>query len=225
MTELEQQLRALAADVEWPATPDAGAGLALSPAPRRRRRGLVVALVAALVGVGVALAVPDARSSILRFLHLGGVTIERVATLPAAEERPLGADLGRPVSPADAATILGAPFRLPRTRGAPVLHENDGTISVLLAAPAPVLLTETATTGLLKKLASISTRVETVEIAPAIDGLWISGAPHVFFGPNAPPRLAGNALVWERDGITYRLEGRSLAKARALELARELAGT
>jgi hypothetical protein len=44
----------------------------------------------------------------------------------------------------------------------------------------------------------------------------------VIFWQEAPPRLAGNVLVWERDGLTYRLEGATLTKERALELARQI---
>jgi hypothetical protein len=221
---VEQSLRALAAELEWPETPELAERLELAPRARSRRRLVLVAVAAALVAVAVAFAVPPARSAILRFLHLGGVTIERVSVLPPAQERPLGEGLGSPVTPARARLILGGPFLLPEVRGTPVLHESDGVVSALLAAPEPVLLTETAFTGLLKKLASVSTHVEQVAIEPGVAGLWISGAPHVFLGPELPPRLAGNVLVWERDGVTYRLEGRSLAKARALELARQVGG-
>ena len=56
------------------------------------------------------------------------------------------------------------------------------------------------------------------------DGLWIAGARHVFVLPAAPPRLAGNVLVWEFGAITYRLEGRGLGKQAALELAAEIMG-
>src|SRR5438093_4497867 len=131
MTELERLLAALAAEVEWPATPDVVGRLDLAPR-RRSRRPLLVAIVVALAAVAVAMAVPDARSAILRFLHLGGVTIERVATLPPAEERPLAADLGKPVTPERAQAVLGDPFLLPRTAGRPVLYERSGIVSTLL---------------------------------------------------------------------------------------------
>src|SRR5262245_19996473 len=198
MAELERELRGLAAHVDWPETPEVADRLDLAQRRRRvRRRALVLALAAALLALAVALAVPDARSSILRFLHLGGVTIERVSTLPAAEERPLAADLGAPITPARAAALLGRPFGLPRVKGTPQLRETDATVSALLATPEPVLLTETAAVGLMKKLASIATRVEQAQIAPGVEGLWIAGAPHVFFGPDLPPRLASNVLLWE----------------------------
>jgi hypothetical protein len=50
-----------------------------------------------------------------------------------------------------------------------------------------------------------------------VDGhraFWLSGAPHVFmFERTSPPgpvadgtRLTGNVLIWEADGVTYRIE-------------------
>jgi hypothetical protein len=227
MTEIE--LRALAGEIEWPATPDFASRLepvlAQRPRPGRRRRALLVALAAAVLAVAVAMAVPQARSSILRFFHLGGVTIERVDTLPPAEERPLAADLGDRVTAEQAALVLGTPFALPRAGQAPALYERSGVVSALLAAPGPVLLSQSRFTGLMKKAAAVSTSVEQVSIAPGAEGIWITGAAHVFFGPELPPRLAGNVLLWEKDGVTFRLEGRTLTRERALELARQIART
>src|SRR5437870_4884494 len=108
MAELERALEQLAADVEWPATP----AFELRHARPRRRR-LVLAVVLVLVALGIAFAVPPARSAILRLFHLGSVTVERVDTLPAAEERPLSASLGVPLTHADARALLGRPFEAP----------------------------------------------------------------------------------------------------------------
>ena len=40
--------------------------------------------------------------------------------------------------------------------------------------------------------------------------------------PSAPPRLAGNTLLWESAGVTYRLEGARLDRQTALAIARSL---
>ena len=45
---------------------------------------------------------------------------------------------------------------------------------------------------------------------------------HVFILPAAPPRLAGNVLVWEYKDVTFRLEGRTLDERTALRVAREI---
>lgn len=213
MTELERSLRAL--PIEWPQTPDLASRLELEP---RRRRALVVSAVAA-VALAAAFAVPDSRSAILRLFHLGGVTIERVQTLPAAEERPLSAGLGKPVGDAGAAHDLGMPF-VPGAHG--TLYENGGFVSTLLAGPHPVLLSEFGSAYMVKKLAAGSP--VSVEIAAGLSGLWIEGV-HVVLFAGASPRLAGNTLLWEHDGITFRLEGHALTEDDALRLARTIIGT
>ena len=226
MPDLEQRLRALAGDVEWPPAPPLA--LQLDPARaagRRRPRPVVLAFAAVAIAVAVALSVPTARSAILRILHLGGVTVEHVGVLPPAQERPLAADLGPSVSSHAAAAALGAPVRAPKLHGTPVLHLRDGVVSVLLATPDPVLLSELRSDfPLLKKIAGSETHVLSLEVGNG-PGLWITGARHLVVLPAAPPRLAGNTLIWVRGSITYRLEGRDLDKATALALAAEIDGT
>ena len=220
--DLERELRAL--DVEWPPTPHLR--LALEPRVRRRsRRPLVAALALALVAIVAALAVPQSRGAILRFLHLGGESIQFVQTLPPAGERPLGAGLGPPVSESEARARIPA-LLLPRVAGRLRLHESGGVVSVVFAhAGRPVLLSELPSGQgyLLKKLAG-TTNAEWVQVR-GTSGLWLSGAPHVFFFPREPARLAGSTLIWETDSTTYRLEGPALAKADALALARSLRDT
>ena len=215
MTELERSLRTLR--VDWPPTPDVASRLELRARPRRR--ALVAAVALAVVAVAAAFAVPQSRSAILRFFHLRGVTVERVGTLPPAQEVPLSAGLGNVVGDEAARQVLGGPF-LPREHG--TLYDQNGFVSTLLEGP--LLLSEFGSPGMLKKFAT--SKVEWVEVEPGIQGLWISGAPHVvFFFPEASPRLAGNVLVWATDRRTFRLEGRGLNRDDALRLAREIMGT
>jgi hypothetical protein len=214
MTELERDLRALR--VDWPEAPDFASRLELGP---RRRRLLVPALAAAaIVAVAAVFAVPQSRSAILRFFHLRGVTVERVGTLPKADERPLAAGLGREIDDATARSTLGGPFR-PAAHG--TLYEREGIVSTLLRGP--ILLSEFGAPEFLKKFAT--SNVEWVQVAPDVQGLWIAGAPHVVFFPGASPRLAGNVLVFATSTRTYRLEGKGLTKEDALAEAREILGT
>jgi hypothetical protein len=225
MSELERKLTALAAELDWPATPPVS--VRLEPAPSGRRRGLALAVALTVLAVALAFAVPDSRSAILRFLHLGGVTVERVTTLPEAEERALGSDLGIPASREEAEAALGGPVVLPRVSGTPQLYVRDGIVSAVLATPEPVLVSAFRSPGggsILKKVAGLSTVVEPATIDAEREGLWIAGGSHVVYWLTAPPRLAGNVLLWEDDGVTYRIEGKELTKERALELARELSG-
>jgi len=225
MSELEQALAALAAEIEWPETPVLE--LRLEPRAPRRRRSWVVAAAVAVLAVVVAFAVPPARSAILRFFHLGGVTIERVDVLPAAQQESLAASLGRPVSDETAAQALGSAFKLPPAKGHPQLYLQDTVVSTLLATPSPVLLTEFRSGGpeILKKLLGASTGMESFQLSDGEPAIWISGAAHIFIGPDAPPRLAGHTLVWVAGNITYRLEGRGLTMDAAVKLAHAIDGT
>jgi len=229
MPELEHALRAVGATVEWPPTPplalprDLAAGRVSSG---RRRRTLVLALAAALLAIGIAFAVAPARSAILRFFGLGGVRIERVTTLPRAAERPLAASLGAPVSHSEAAQLLGEAARLPPGASGARLYASGPAVSTLLETRrGPLLLSELrADPGefLLKKLALGSTHVEWVSVRRPNDAIWLAGARHVVVGPTAPPRLAGNVLLWQAGSITYRLEGRALGRSDAVALARAI---
>jgi hypothetical protein len=56
-------------------------------------------------------------------------------------------------------------------------------------------------------------------------GLWLEGAPHLFFYRDASGiiqtetlRLAGNTLIWEQDGVTFRLEAQ-VSREDALRIA------
>ncbi|MGH2936469.1 MAG: hypothetical protein ACRDL2_18415 [Gaiellaceae bacterium] len=196
--DLERELRAF--EVAWPETP-----AFRFEAPRRRRRPVAVVVLAAVVIAGV-MAVPQSRGAVLRFLHLRGAVIERVDTLPAAQERPLAAGLGEVVTPARVPWVF-VPHAVP------VLHRTpEGIVSFLLSLHGQtVLVSEVRGSSiLLKKLAAGATRVE-----PVPHGVWLSGAPHVFYFPGAPPRLAGNVLLVERGGILVRVEGPGLTKAAA----------
>jgi hypothetical protein len=226
MTELELALVELGRSLELPPTPDLAARVAARIAPRRRLpvRRVALALAAIAVAVGIAFAVPPARSAILRFFGFGAVRIERVQTLPAAQERPLGADLGPTVSPAQAREALHGRLLLPAGGEHATLHlAPGGVVSLLLRSHGRlVLLSELPFAGepALKKVAGEATRIEPAEVdgKPA---LWLTGAPHLYIFPGAPQRLAGNVLIWQRQGITLRLEGR-LTEAQALELAQSV---
>ena len=225
MTELERELRGLAAAIVFPETPEIAANLRLAPRTQRRSRrswrtAVVVVAVVLAVAIAAGLAVPQARTSILHWLGIGEIRIEFVDRLP--EVRP-GAplELGTAIDPAD------APF--PPLRPA-LLGEPDGTyrsgdvVTLLYGTPTQVraLVTEIADSGFTpmvgKKLALAGTRVEFVPIRGSIDpALWISGEPHVVDLPGGPARLAANTLIWTRGRLTIRLEGaETLQQARAI---------
>jgi hypothetical protein len=174
--------------------------------------------------------VPDARSAILRFFHIGAATVEQVETLPPAQQRPLVAGLGPALVREDAEMAAGLRIRLPRGVRPPVrYYARPGLIATLLHVEGtPVLLAEIRDdqTVFAKKAVEKQTTVEPVRIGDF--GLWLEGPQHVLMWRfNSPlvhvveTRLAGNVLIWVRNGVTYRLEG-ALDKSQMLALARKI---
>jgi hypothetical protein len=125
-------------EIAWPETPEFRVRF------ERRRRRWPVAVAVAAAALAAAFAVPQSRGAILRLLHLGAVTIERVDRLPAAEERPLGAYLGPVVDPTAAADELGRRPLVPDLDPPPPLHLANGRIVSLLFTyrGEPVLVSE-----------------------------------------------------------------------------------
>jgi hypothetical protein len=228
MTELERALTSLGEAIDFPPAPD------LRPAVRerleRRRfvRPLAFALALVIVAFGIAMAVPPARSAILRFFHIGAVTIERVQTLPPARERPLAAGLGPalPLDQAEARSGVRLVLHAPRPDR---FYARPGLLATLLEyRGTPVLLAEFQgdQLGITKKLAGPGTTVQPAPIGSF--GIWIAGGKHVLYWETSlgqisriEPRLAGNVLIWIDGGRTFRLEG-ALHEEQMLGLARDI---
>jgi hypothetical protein len=179
-----------------------------------------------VLAIGVAFAVPQSRGAILRFFDIGAERIEFVDTLPPAQQRALDAGLGVPTTLAVARENVRG-LLLPPLDRPPRLYANGLVVSmVFLHRGTPVLLSEVESEQqFLKKLAGGMTEARWVQVRPNVRGVWLSGAPHVFFFPREPARLAGNTLVWNERGTTYRLEAPHLDEKTALDLARALRDT
>ncbi len=129
--------------------------------------------------------------------------------------------------------------------GAPdALYVGDvptaGRVTLAYAPRAGIPVTETTGVGLLltefhatipepviRKTLTAGTNVEQVTV-DGDPGYWISGQPHVltladkngrFFTDHA--RLAGNTLLWQHGGVTYRLES-ALSRNEAIRIAESL---
>ena len=189
-------------EIAWPDTPT------FELRPRRRRWPLAVAI--AFAALAAAFAVPQSRAALLDLFDFGGVTIERVGTLPAAPERSLAADLGPVITRAQARGYAFPPVPV-------TLHlANSRVVSMLFTyAGESVLLSEIPDDypGIVKKIVGPAASIERTS-----RGLWIEGG-HVYLFPQAPPRLAGHVLLWQQNGLTLRLEGRNLTKAQALTIS------
>jgi len=245
MSVLEQQLRDLGRELAFPPEPDLVARVRAATARRGRprwRRPLAIALLALAVAVGAVLAVPDARSTVLRWIGIGSVRVELVDELPALEVQGR-LDLGTEVGAAEARRRFGRPLLRPRGDevGDPdAVYVGAGPsgdrVTFLWGSPAePKLLLQqfrgAVDPALGKKVVQdkklgqgTSVRFATVNGAPAL-GLF--GAPHflMYLDPvTGEPLedqvyLAGNVLLWESGDLTLRLEG-DLTFAEMLRVAR-----
>ena len=239
---LERELVGLGGALEMPEPPDLAARVRAEIAPRRRpverrRWALAVALVL-VAALAAALAIPDARSALLRVLHIGSERIVRVDELPPVEAEPrgLGLALGDEVTLAEARARAG--FELRELEGEPepdrVYLGPRGTVWFLWGSPQSVrlLLAQTSelTVGsppLFEKLVAQGTEVDSVSV-DGRPGWFLSGSPHVVYlldRSGEPVEevawLAENVLVWEEDEVTFRIEG-DIDADRALELAASL---
>jgi hypothetical protein len=235
MTELERRLHALAPYVELPEDPDlqaaVGARIAARRSPRLRRAvALGLALVA--LAIGIAFAVPPARSGILRFLGFGGVRIEFVDKLPVAPVRN-ELDLGLLTTLSAARDAVSYRILISDLLGGPdEVHLRGDQVGFVYRTKEGVklLVTQfpgTETSGLVKKLYTPRTRIFYAPVGGS-PGYWITGAPHAFLYLDKRGRviqqtlyLAGDTLLWQHGGLTLRLEGR-ISLGQALRIARSL---
>ena len=213
MPELEHELLALAAAIDFPATPDLASRVRQRLPDRPQsvwRRRLALAVAVATIAVGATFAVPEARTAILHFFGVGEVRIEFVDRLPEVPPtRPL--DLGATIDPVD------APFPLLRSKllgKADGVYNREGVITLLYGSLQHVHLLVTQIAGspfnpeIGKKLQAAGTRVLFVPIRGATGpGVWITGRPHLVLLPGGAPRLAADTLIWQRNKLTVRLEG------------------
>jgi hypothetical protein len=188
-----------------------------------------------------------ARAAVSGWFHIAGVEITRVqpgGPVPS----PVGTklDLGRRTTLTAAQRHLRFRIALPRYRalGPPDEIYSGGHLRGQVALvyrvragfpPAAgtgvgMLITEFRSdlaVEIIKKLAFLGTTIENVRF-PGAQGVWLTGSPH-FFGyamPDGsiveePLRLAGNTLLWQRDDVTYRLEG-SVSKDIAIRIAESI---
>jgi hypothetical protein len=218
MSELELALQRLGGELDYPQTPELTGRvrerLAEGRRPRTWRRPLVIALAALLVAVAAVLAVPQARSEILDWFGIGGVTVRYVDELPQVEKREANLQLGERMSLAEARELSVFGIRVPRRKGLedPEVYRGDfGQVSFLYGSEDKprLLITQLLGTGSLEKLIRTETDVELLTVGEA-EGAWLEGGEHVVFFPSIGPesqRLAGNVLILERkDGVTVRIE-------------------
>lgn len=244
---LEATLRAIAPHAEYPPTPPLAESVrrrieADGILPRRvtRRpawRPLVAASAIVALAFGTLLAFsPRAREAVADFIGLGGVRIEYgeppTRSIPTDD---LG--LGPRISLDQAEDRARFEVKLPGLVGLPPpqVHFTEppdgGMVSLVYARDGePALLVTQFEADLngdsFKKFVGGDTNVDYVTVRGR-PGYWVRGAHYFLYTDQAgrvqeeSVRLAANVLLWEEDGITYRIEG-SFGRAEALEVADSL---
>lgn len=231
---IDRALRGLAAEVVFPPTPPLLPGierrLGVSAEPGRGRRRWARAFVLA---VGLSLMVV-ATVAALAWL-LPGLRITPVASVPAAPTNELGAalTLGEPIAVAEApftVEALGPPeaaYESAAGSVVSVVYRADDGLAEMDGAGIGLLVQriegELDATMVEKLVEEVGARVTPVTIGSA-DGFWIEGPPHLvrYLAPDGGvraemTRLVGDTLVWQHDGILYRMESAlGLAESRRL---------
>lgn len=243
MNGLERALTELGRELAVPTAPDLAAGVLACIEPRRalgrpRRRWILAIAVCLLAALMATLAIPDARSALFRVLHIGGERIELVDELPAVAPAPAELDLdlalGKRSTLEQARRAVDFDLRELDTEPDRVYLGGRGTVWFLYGTPARVRLLVAQTSGLeidepliVKKLVPSGTRVEQVSVAGE-RGFYLGGSPHLLLLLDESGevieesvRLARNVLVWEANGVAYRLEG-DFTRDEALTLASSL---
>jgi hypothetical protein len=247
MSELELRLAALADVIEYPATPDLAprvrARISASGAVPRRalpwglapRAALAAVLAALVVGLGLTMAVsPSARSAILRWLGIQGVTITRVEKLPPTRAG-LELGLGHHVGEAEARRRATFAVAVPALLGPPDEWHFErsipgGAVSLVYrkgpgrpeAGPSGVSILLTEFRGdvgqFIRKMLGPGTHIRNVTVQGA-PGYLITGTLHAVIFQDARgairqdrPRLAANTLLFMIGNVTFRLEGQLSGK-------------
>jgi hypothetical protein len=205
------------------------------------------AAVAALVLFSAVLALsPGARKAVAQWFGLRGIEIRQTPAPPRAPTRPVGEglDLGRPVAIPDAERVAGFRVRLPQALGPPdtafVRPLSVAGNEVFLVYGSRPGLPQSSEAGVGALLSEFRGELHTASIRKVAQftkitfvrvngnpGFWIEGEHDIaYLDPNGNPveatfRLAGSVLIWEQDGLTFRLES-ALSLKRALEIARSV---
>jgi hypothetical protein len=199
----------------------------------RTRRLAVAAMVLLLLAVGALIAFPQARSSLAKRFGVDGIEIIFVDETPTPAASPIGISLvlGDEMSLDEAQSSVDFPVQVPAVYGEPdeiyVRELQSETVVTLLYRPRAnlpmaaetgvgALLMEFATSNrpadIAKRVSMGSGMVEEVSINNGF-GYWVTGQSElvIYQDPTEDyedfaSRDSANVLIWEADGVTYRLE-------------------
>jgi hypothetical protein len=245
LADLERDLYALGDAIEWPPTPRFAITRAGQVPPLQRNRWLLAASAVVLAAVLVLAASPPVRDTVAGWLGLRGVVIQKVEhpTTPSPlPPGPLGQrlGLGDRMTLADAESRAGFKVLIPTGLGQPdeVYYDSGHRMVSLVYASRPGLpaADETGVSLLVSefpgqlveesfgKMLGPGQTLDEVNLGSG--KAYYIGGQHVFYFFNGPgrtdeSRLAANTLIWQRDEVLIRMEGR-FTKDQAAEIARSL---
>lgn len=201
----------------------------------------------AVILVAAFLLTPDLAARAAEILGLPGAQIFRVSTTPSPMPT-TGAFVTFPgqraTSVGEASRLAGFPVREPAALGAAdEIYVETAPVRVTLVYRTRQGMPLTALPGIsalvvefrgtldapvLGKAIGPDTTLEAVPLSSGNAAYWLAGQPHQFFyrdaAGNMQPetlRLAGNTLLWEAGGVTYRLEAQ-VSREEAVRIASTL---
>jgi hypothetical protein len=246
---IEAVLLELGGQIVWPEHPDQTPAVLRqlsSPArPARRRRWIPVTAAIILLAASILVLSPAAREAVADLLGVAGIEVSFGGDVTP----PVGADLdlGEPVTLQEAVGAVEFDLSVPEQPGNPdaiylSTRPSSGRVSMVWEGVEPLPAAGESDVGLIYSQFALhlgenelfvksvmpDNRVRAVEVG-GILGLWIEGAPHLITFEDAAgniheeeTRLAGNVLMWERAGVTHRIETTQPLED-ALEVAQSLA--
>lgn len=235
--DLEAALRDLGTRLDVPDTPDVTSAVLtrLHEQPRPRWRPvhrIAAAAVTVLVALATAMAVsPAVRAAVYDLLNIGGVDIHENRPAPHTPSVDPTLPGERDVSLAEARESADFPLRLPAGLGEPVnvrLADGARVVSMAFDAPTGPVRVDQFDGGLAPMFAKFAagSDVHRVTVSGA-EGVWVD-RPHVVIYTDRDgtmreesARLAGSTLIWEENGVTYRVEG-ELTEQQAIEVAESM---
>jgi hypothetical protein len=213
----------------------------IRPRQRARRRRLVAVLVATVAATAT-LAIPSARAAVTSFFDIGAVRVYE-------EPPPGGRASAGPLLVGELTTLDAARAAMPAVVPAAAFGSPDeiwfdgkaGGVTSLVYRARPGLPAAKHTAGIglliqeftgdgsgfLHKYLTNGSHAEQVAVGPH-DGVFITGGSHFLAydatngeGETADGRLVGNALVFQREGLTIRIEG-NLPRGRMVAIGASL---
>ena len=213
-----------------------------SPLGLDRQTLAPIAATLAVILVAAFLLTPRFADALGHLLSLPGVQIYQVPQSPTAQPNGSSPTFGgqRVATAVEASRIAGFPVRVPAALGEPsaiyvetapvrvtIVYASVKGIPVSPQAGVSAIVVEfkgTLGTQIMSKAIGPDTFLDAVPLGGGV-AYYLSGKPHQFFffdpAGNLQPetlRLAGNTLLWEERGYTYRLEAQ-VSREEAVRIA------